>query len=102
MNSGGIPRPLAKQQRKARDLTQEALAEQVGCSWETIRNIEAGTQAIATTWPNCWPPPWTYPLRSVWPSYNWPGGAYPPLDYGLAAPYGGPRPWPAAPPRRPR
>jgi predicted ATPase/transcriptional regulator with XRE-family HTH domain len=36
--------PWLKQQRKARDLTQEALAEQVGCSWETIRKIEAGAQ----------------------------------------------------------
>ncbi len=33
-----------KAQRKALDLTQEALAERVGCSWETVRKIEAGKQ----------------------------------------------------------
>jgi predicted ATPase/DNA-binding XRE family transcriptional regulator len=32
-----------KQQRKTVDLTQEAFAERVGCSSETIRKIEAGT-----------------------------------------------------------
>src|SRR5215212_9678594 len=31
-----------RDRRKARDLTQEALAEQVSCSIETIRKIEAG------------------------------------------------------------
>src|SRR5919202_483983 len=33
--------PWLKQQRKACDLTQEALAERVGCATETIRKIEA-------------------------------------------------------------
>jgi predicted ATPase/transcriptional regulator with XRE-family HTH domain len=33
-----------KQRRKAHDLTQEELAEQVGCSPETIRKIEAGAR----------------------------------------------------------
>jgi transcriptional regulator with XRE-family HTH domain len=33
-----------KRQRKARDLTQDALAEQVGCSPDTVRKIEAGKQ----------------------------------------------------------
>src|SRR5215213_8856051 len=33
---------LLKDRRKAHDLTQEALAEQVSCSIETIRKIEAG------------------------------------------------------------
>src|SRR5215217_8110709 len=30
-------------QRKEQDLTQEALAERAGCSWEMVRKIEAGT-----------------------------------------------------------
>jgi class 3 adenylate cyclase len=33
---------MLRERRKARDLTQEALAEQVSCSVETIRKIEAG------------------------------------------------------------
>jgi transcriptional regulator with XRE-family HTH domain len=33
---------MVRNRRKARDLTQEALAEQVSCSIETIRKIEAG------------------------------------------------------------
>ena len=33
-----------KRRRHELDLTQAALAEQIGCSWETIRKIEAGKQ----------------------------------------------------------
>jgi predicted ATPase/transcriptional regulator with XRE-family HTH domain len=33
-----------KQQRKLRDLTQEELADQAGCAFETIRKIEGGTR----------------------------------------------------------
>jgi predicted ATPase/DNA-binding CsgD family transcriptional regulator/DNA-binding XRE family transcriptional regulator len=33
-----------RQRRKAQDLTQQGLADRVGCSWETIRKIEDGTR----------------------------------------------------------
>jgi transcriptional regulator with XRE-family HTH domain len=36
--------PWLKQHRKARDLTQDALAHQIGCTATTIRRIEAGTR----------------------------------------------------------
>ena len=34
--------PWLKQRRRSIDLTQEEFADQVGCSWETIRKIEEG------------------------------------------------------------
>src|SRR6266545_1488776 len=42
MNSTSLFGEWLKQQRRALDLTQEELAERVGCSEETISKIEAG------------------------------------------------------------
>ena len=35
-----------RQHRKARDLTQEELADAIGCSPEMVRKIEAGSEAL--------------------------------------------------------
>jgi transcriptional regulator with XRE-family HTH domain len=42
-----------KQRRKMLDLTQEALAERVGCAVPTIRKFERGRCVPRATWRRC-------------------------------------------------
>ena len=53
-----------KQRRHALDLTQDALAEQVGCSTETIRKLEAERTRASRRWPSGWPSSWRLRRRA--------------------------------------
>ena len=46
---------MLRRQRRARDLTQEALAQQVFCATDTIKKLEQGLRAPRASWPRSSP-----------------------------------------------
>ncbi len=60
-----------KRLRADLDLTQEALAEELGCAAQTIRTFEIAPAARRARWPNAWQQRYRYRPSSAWSSCAW-------------------------------